>query len=218
MSVAMRTFSSREEWLKKRKSYIGGSDAGAVMGLNPYMSNVDLWEIKTGRKESPDISNESFVKFGHDAEPFLREMFKLDYPEIKVCYMDNNMWLNDRFPYAHASLDGWLECEAGKGILEIKTVNVQNSAQLMEWNNRIPNSYYCQVLHYLMVTEFDFAILKARLKWNATEEKPLYCQIRHYLIERKDCENDIMSLAREEEKFMLSVERDIKPNLKLPQI
>ena len=29
---------SREEWLKMRKEGLGGSDAGAVCGLNPYAS------------------------------------------------------------------------------------------------------------------------------------------------------------------------------------
>jgi predicted phage-related endonuclease len=26
----------REHWLKERKNYIGGSDLGAIAGLNPY--------------------------------------------------------------------------------------------------------------------------------------------------------------------------------------
>ena len=148
MSVSMRTYPSREEWLKARNSRIGGSDAGAIMGLNPYMSNVDLWEIKTGKKKKPDLSDNKFVQFGHDAEPLMRELFKLDFPEIKVHYMDNNMWVNDEYPFAHASLDGWLTCEEGNGILEIKTVNIMNGQQLRQWNKRIPDIYYCQIRHY----------------------------------------------------------------------
>lgn len=218
MSIAMRTYNSREEWLNARQSRIGGSDAGAIMGLNPYMSNVDLWEIKTGRKSKADLSNNKFVQFGHDAEPLMREMFKLDFPEFTCYYMDNNMWLNDEFPFAHASLDGWLKCDEGSGILEIKTVNVQNSTQLKEWNNRIPNTYYCQVLHYFMVTGFDFAILKARLKWESNDSKGVYCQIRHYSIERKDCISDIEALADAEKKFMWNIKHDVRPDLILPQI
>ena len=32
------SYQSKEEWLSIRKGYIGGSDAGAVVGLNPYKS------------------------------------------------------------------------------------------------------------------------------------------------------------------------------------
>ena len=38
---------SREEWLELRKKYIGGSDASAVVGMNPYRSAYALWAAKT---------------------------------------------------------------------------------------------------------------------------------------------------------------------------
>ena len=34
---------SREDWLIARKGGIGGSDAAAVLGLNPYKSPVELF-------------------------------------------------------------------------------------------------------------------------------------------------------------------------------
>lgn len=37
---------SREEWLELRKKYIGGSDASAVIGANPYRSAYALWAEK----------------------------------------------------------------------------------------------------------------------------------------------------------------------------
>ncbi|HMY01400.1 MAG TPA: YqaJ viral recombinase family protein, partial [Agitococcus sp.] len=40
---------SRSEWLAVRKQGIGGSDAAAAVGLNPYQSQLELWMIKTGR-------------------------------------------------------------------------------------------------------------------------------------------------------------------------
>ena len=43
---------SREEWLKCRKSGIGGSDAGSVAGLNKYKSNVKLWNEKAGKTQA----------------------------------------------------------------------------------------------------------------------------------------------------------------------
>ena len=63
-------FESESEWLKHRDR-IGGSDASAVVGLNPYKTNQDLWREKTGRKQAPDISDEPYVIYGHQAEPHL---------------------------------------------------------------------------------------------------------------------------------------------------
>ena len=44
--VTKKLFNSREEWLQGRKNHIGGSDAAACVGLNPYKDNVQLWEEK----------------------------------------------------------------------------------------------------------------------------------------------------------------------------
>ena len=43
---------NREEWLKERKKGIGGSDAATVLGKNPWKTNVELWEEKTGRRKA----------------------------------------------------------------------------------------------------------------------------------------------------------------------
>ena len=55
---------TREEWLEERKTGIGGSDASAIVGLNPYSDNIKLWEIKTKRAEQEDISDKPYVKYG----------------------------------------------------------------------------------------------------------------------------------------------------------
>ena len=91
MAVEMFVLNSREDWLEKRKNTVGGSDASAILGRNPYCSNVDLFEIKTGRKQSEDISDKSFVKYGTQAETYLRELFQLDFPEYRVEYIYGNL-------------------------------------------------------------------------------------------------------------------------------
>ena len=212
----MQLFKSTDEWLAAR-TLIGGSDASALVGLNPYKTNIDLWREKTGRQEAPDISNEEFVKFGHEAEPHLREMFALDHPQYQVGYLENNMFFNDKYPYAHASLDGWLTDQDGrKGVLEIKTTNILQSMQKEKWNDRIPDNYYCQVLWYLMVTEFDFVVLKARLRSEWQGE--IRVTIRHYTIERSEVEEDIEELRKAAEKFWKAVQEDREPYLILPAI
>lgn len=214
--VNMQVLRSHEEWLQNRKR-IGGSDASAILGMNPYRTNVELWQIKTGQLVPEDISDKPYVKYGTKAEEHLRELFKLDFPEYKVFYEENNMFTNDRFPFAHASLDGWIiDGEKRKGILEIKTTNILQSMQKEKWNNRIPDNYYIQILHYLMVTEFDFAVLVAQLKSEFNGE--IYKQTKHYYINRAEVEEDIKFLESSERTFWKHVQKKEKPGLILPPL
>lgn len=215
--IQMRTYETREEWLKARKSYIGGSDAAAVLGMNPWMSNTELWEIKTGRRKKTFLDDNEFVKYGHAAEPLLRELFKLDYPEMEVFYEEGNMWTNDRFPFGHASLDGWLlDQEGRKGILEIKTSNMISSLMKDKWKDQIPDNYYCQVLWYLGITEFDFAIVKAQLR--SEHEGDVSLITKHYYIDRKDVGDDINLLMQKGAEFYEAIIQDKCPPLILPRI
>ena len=209
---------SREEWLEHRLNGIGGSEISAIIGCNPYMTNVDLWKYKTGQLEHEDISDKSYVKYGTNAEPLLRELFKLDYPEYDVFYEENNSFKNDKYPFALASLDGWLvERETGrKGVWECKTTNILQSMQKEKWNGRIPDNYYCQVLMYMAVIEADFAILKAQLKTEFNGE--VYCQTKHYKIERSDVEQDIEYIMQKGAEFWEYVKTRKQPPLLLPEI
>lgn len=215
--VEMIQLGDRAEWLSARKNRIGGSDAACIVGMNPYRSNVELWEIKTGQVEAEDISDKPYVKYGSEAEKHLRELFKLDFPQYKVSYVEDNMWLNDKYPFAHASLDAWLEDENGrKGILEIKTTNILQSMQKEKWKNRIPDNYYIQVLHYLMVTEFDFAVLKAQLKYDYDGD--IMLTTKHYKIERDEVQEDIEYLKKSEKDFYSAIKEKRRPSLVLPAI
>lgn len=215
--LEMKILSGHAEWLKVRSHYIGGSDASAVLGLNPYKTNLELWQEKTGLVQPEDISDKPYVKYGHEAEPLLRDLFAIDFPEYQVGYEDNNIWFNDAYPFAHASLDGWLTDQDGrKGVLEIKTTNILQSMQKEKWNHRIPDNYYIQVLHYLMVTGFDFAILKAQLKFDFGGDIRLHT--KHYKIERSEVREDIDYLMQKEADFWECVKNSKKTALLLPEI
>lgn len=217
MAATMYILKDRDEWLKARSGRIGGSDASAIIGMNPYRTNIELWQIKTGQLIPEDISDKPYVKYGTEAEQHLRELFKLDYPEYQVMYEENNMWLNDKYPFAHASLDGWLVDQDGRrGVWECKTTNILQSMQKEKWDHRIPDNYYIQVLHYLMVTEFDFAVLKAQLKYDFDDE--VYLQTRHYKIERSDVQEDIDFLVSAEKKFWQDIQEKRMPDFILPEI
>lgn len=216
MAVEMITLDSREDWLNHRER-IGGSDASAILGMNPYRTNIELWQIKTGQLIPEDISEKPYVKYGTEAEKYLRELFKLDFPEYQVMYVENNMFLNDKYNFGHASLDGWLIDQNGRrGVWECKTTNILQSMQKEKWNHRIPDNYYVQLLHYLLITEFDFAVLKAQLKYEFNGE--IYLQTKHYKIEREEVQEDIEFLESAERKFWKQVQERKRPDLILPEI
>lgn len=216
MSIEMITLSSRDEWLKNRKNGIGGSEISAVIGQNPYMTNIELWELKTGRRQPEDISDKPCIQYGHQAEMHLRGLFRLDYPQYTVDYVDKNSWTNSKYPWALASLDGWLTDENGrKGVLEIKTTEILQSMQKEKWNQRVPNNYYCQVLFYMAVVEADFAVLKAQLK-TVFDGVP-YLQTKHYHINREEVQEDIDYLMKKGAEFFEYIKNDKRPPLVLPE-
>ena len=88
--------------------------------------------------------------------------------------------------------------------------------QKEKWKDRIPDNYFIQVLHYLMVTEFDFVVLKAQLKSEFGGQ--IYLQTKHYFIERSEVMGDIEYLEEEEAKFWKCVEDKRMPDLILPDI
>jgi putative phage-type endonuclease len=188
------------------------------LGLNPYRSNVDLWEDKVGIREPDDISDKPYVQYGTRAEEHLRALFALDFPQYAVDYVENNAFISDAFPWAAASLDGWLtEKETGRrGILEIKTTNILQSMQKEKWRDRIPDNYYVQVLFYLAVTGWDFVVLKAQLKFDYGGEIRL--TTRHYTIEREDVESDIDYVMRRCAAFWEYVKAKKRPALVLPSL
>lgn len=207
---------NRKDWLEHRRSYIGGSEISCVVGLNPYKNNYELWEEKVGIRDPDDISDKDFVRYGTEAEEHLRALFALDFPQYQVDYIENNSVLNNRYPWAAASLDGMLtERDTGrKGVLEIKTTNILQSVQKEKWNHRIPMNYYAQVLFYLAVTEFEFVEVKAQLKYNYDGE--IFLNTKHYHIERNEVEEDIEYLMTKGAEFMEHVRNRTPPALILP--
>lgn len=205
-----------KSWLEARKRGMGGSDAGAAIGVNRYRSNVDLWREKTGLTEHEDISDKPAVKFGKLAESHIRELFILEHPELTVDYHEFYMYYQPERPWLYATLDGELTDENGRrGILEIKTATIQNAAGWAEWKEGIPQSYYAQVLHQLAATGWDFVILFAYLR---TPYSGSIARLIERRIERSEVENDIDYLIAQETAFWQAVKEKRQPPRILPDI
>lgn len=211
---------NHEEWLQERKKGLGASDAGTIIGVNKWKSNVELWEEKVGLRQAEDLSHKPYVQYGHDAEPHLRALFALDHPEYRVTYESAyKMIFSDELPFLFATPDGELE-EIGTGRhggLEVKTTEIVRPAQWAEWDNRIPQTYYAQVCHQMLAAGWDFVILVAQIKWR-TKTGEMRKMIKEYPIERADALEDIAFIKTEAVKFWRHVQTKTPPALILPEI
>lgn len=217
MCYKIYDFRNEQEWLSGRMNGIGGSDASAVVGMNPYKTNIQLFEEKTGRSIPEDISSKPYVVYGKKAEEHIRGLFKLDYPEYQVDYHEYRILQSKEYPFMQASLDGELQdSDSRKGILEIKTTNILQSMQYEKWKDRIPDNYYIQVLHYLLVTGYQFVVLRAHLRNDWGQDRRT--TVKHYFIERSEVRDDLDMLLQEEIKFWKYVESGRKPPLILPEV
>lgn len=147
ISKVSTTKMSREEWLERRRSTIGGSDTAALLGLDDYRSPYSLWCEKVGKVIPEDISDKEAVRLGNDLEDYVAKRW-MEATGKKV-RRDNNMIYNDQHPYAHANIDRAVVGEnAG---LECKTTSSWDILQQCR-DGQYPDRWYTQMVHYMMVT------------------------------------------------------------------
>ena len=138
---------SREEWLEERRKTIGGSDAAAILGLNEWHSAYSIWAEKTGKLIPEDISDKESVRLGNDLEQYVAERFA--EATGKKVRRENHIIYNSDYPFAHANPDRMIVGEnAG---LECKTTTSYEIASQLAAGD-IPKQWYCQCVHYMMVT------------------------------------------------------------------
>lgn len=186
---------THDEWLAKRRESIGGSDAGALLGLNKFTSPYALWAEKTGKVVPKDISDREAVRLGHDLEDYVAKRFT--EATGKKVRRENHFILNDEYPFAHALPDRMVIGEdAG---LECKTTSSWEIVRQCE-AGQFPDAWYCQTMHYMMVT--------GARKWYLA----VLCFGRGFYwfeIERSD--NEIKALAEAEALFWRHVKDEVPP-------
>lgn len=134
---------SKEEWLKSRQAGIGGSDASAIAGLNPWKSSIQLYMDK--KEENPQEIKSLRMEIGNRLEGLVAELFT-EETGLKVRNV-NGILKNEKYPFALANIDRDIVGE--KAFLECKTTN---SFALKEWKDGVPPHYEIQCLHYMAIT------------------------------------------------------------------
>lgn len=138
---------SREDWLLERKKSIGGSDAGAILGLNKYRSPYSVWAEKIGLL--PEQEDNEAMRQGRDLEVYVAERFSEKSGKRVERY--NYLLRNTEAPYLHANIDRRVVGE--KAGLECKTASALSLKSYK--GGQFPESYYVQCVSYLAVTGWD---------------------------------------------------------------
>ena len=137
------------EDIENRNGYIGGSDIGTIMGVNPWKSPYTLWAEKTGLIEVEDISDKDAVWFGVMEEDIIAKRFMMK-TELKV-KKSNYAYGCKEYPYLRGHVDRI--AAKGKWGLEIKTTSSWNKTKYDE--GEIPESHYWQCMFYMFLTGWD---------------------------------------------------------------
>jgi putative phage-type endonuclease len=192
LNVKYVTYNDEKGFLETRHHGIGGSDAAAVLGHSPYKTKVELWEQKTNPPTFEQL-NSDVIQFGNNAEPVLIRLFELQ-TGLKVDDTKGICLIHPEYDFIRVNLDGFIQEE--NAVLEIKTVN----RDFKPWyEGNLPQNYYIQLLHEMLVSGADRAYLYALLNTPYLDESK--GKLYQYLVERSEVEAEIEFLKNEEIAF-----------------
>ncbi len=138
---------SHEEWLRYRKCGLTGTDAGAIIGMNPYSSAFKVYQDKT-TDEIEIFDNES-MRQGRDLEDYVANRF-MEETNLKV-RRANAIYAHDTYDFLMGNFDRLVVGQ--KAGLECKTVGAYSADK---WKDgKIPFHYQLQCQHYLAVSGYD---------------------------------------------------------------
>jgi len=184
-----------EQWKEYRSTRLGASEISAVLGLSPYMTAFELWQLKTKRKP-PIVANFAMQK-GIRLEPVARKMveerFKLD--------LTPKVFTDDELPFLVASLDGF--DEESKINWETKCPGKEEHYNT---HKGPPEKYYYQVQQQMMLSGAEKTLFTTFF-----EDAPKEYKIQHCWVEPDPAAFELIRLKAKE--FWRHVEDDTPPKL-----
>ena len=148
---------NKHEWLKERKTYLGGSEIAAICGLNQYKTAVDVFLDKTSNDISETTSQAA--KWG----TLLEDLICKEYSQEKGVEVERplNTIFHPEYDFLGANIDAYVN--RGEYVLECKSAGYRMAHEWgEEGTDQIPDSYLCQVAWYSAITrvpKVDIAVL-----------------------------------------------------------
>lgn len=154
MAKQVIRYRNRQEWLSGRNDGIGASEAGTVLGLNPFETPYQLWRRKKGL-DAP--KQETFaMRAGH----YLEDAVARFYADATQCRIIRNTAedfsiINPEKPFLRVSPDrlywpdGARHNEENKCVLECKTTQKEVD------EDSVPKHWFCQLQMNMGVAELS---------------------------------------------------------------
>lgn len=147
MQVLVSPLESREDWLQKRRKYIGASEVASLfeeelsaIGEKPYLSYFRLWHEKAGLLEPENLDSNKSVKAGRFLEKGLIDWLAHE-TGCQVSAAQEH-FTNDKLRLACTPDAYILLPEKGKGIAEFKVIS---AAQYRALEGEPPLKYELQL-------------------------------------------------------------------------
>lgn len=155
MNCKQLTKEEYTRWKNENYSGIGGSDAAAVAEKSKYNSPFKVWKDKLYGRES--ITNE-MIEAGIFLEDAIAKHFIKENSNFEFARSEDLIFVHNEYPFIIANLDRLLyDPETNEyAVLEIKNTK---EAHLQDWNGAVPDDYFWQVMHYLLVTQCEKAFI-----------------------------------------------------------
>ncbi|MEV8372971.1 lambda-exonuclease family protein [Kribbella sp. NPDC056861] len=187
------------EWHEQRARGLGGSDASAILGLNPYKSAFTIWQEKTGKVPADTASPSEAAYWGTQLEPVLAD----ELAKRLETDLTSDLQLRPAVgslqsiarPWQLANVDRLVyACQSGTdrsaepvAVAEIKTVGLRNAADWAEPDG-IGKHALIQGVHYMAVTGvpvvyFGCLVGGQEFRWRALDRDS---HLEEYLLEREE--------------------------------
>lgn len=173
---------------RERRSFLGGSDCAAVIGMSPWATKLDVYFAKTGTKPPvgawQDPQRERNFRRGKRAEPHAIDMAIEDFG-LKVTRRSArdapNYHVDPEHPFLAAEIDFEWEVtpeaaarfELDEALIgttqngEVKSVHPFASAKFGEAEtDEVPVEYAAQAMHGLMVTGRQLTMFLVLTGWD----------------------------------------------------
>ncbi|AZN43381.1 YqaJ viral recombinase family nuclease [Paenibacillus albus] len=167
MSVAAVTKGiDRETWLKLRKKGIGGSDAAAIAGMNPWKSPVAVFLDKTGQLPEQEAGEPAY--WGNVLEDVVAKEFAIR-TGLKV-QRSNKLYRHPNHPFMLGNVDRIVtDGNKRRGVLEVKTANAWAAE---DWEDgKTPDHYALQLQHYMAVLGLHYGHFAVLIGGNRFETR-----------------------------------------------
>ncbi len=150
-----KKYASDQEWLDGRRAGIGGSDAPAILGVDPWKSALDVYADKIGIPQDREAGEPAL--WGKRLEPVLADAYTEETHRKLVNHGLHVLQSSER-PWQLATIDREIievEGKPGSGVYESKcTSQLVHSEQSIR--EELPLNFQIQVQHYLSALNLEW--------------------------------------------------------------